>query len=131
MLGWSVGGLVALAIARVVYQFITPFDAHKELIEDRNIAVGYSYGMFMVAAAILLHGIISGEPMAIPFAYEVAFSAGLYIAGLGLLWAGRIALKMMSKFDLDEEIHVKDNPAIGLVEGFSYIGFAIIVHAAL
>lgn len=131
VLGWSVGGLVALFIARIAYNAITPFDANKELVEDRNTAVGISQGFFMVAAAILLHGIISGERMEIPFWYEVAFSTGLYVAGLALLWLGRVALRILSKFDLNEEIHVKDNPAVGVLEGCSYIGFAIIIHAAL
>lgn len=131
ILGWSVGGIVALFVARVAYELITPFDAHKELVEDRNVAVGFSHGFFMIAAAILLHGIIAGDRMPIPFGYEVLLSAGLYIAGLALLWLGRVALRMLAKFDLDEEIHVKDNPAVGLLEGCSYVGFAIIVHAAL
>lgn len=131
ILGWSVGGLAALFVARVAYQLITPFDARKELIEDRNVAVGVSHGLFLVAAAILLHGIIVGERMQVAWWYELLFSTGLYVAGLALLWLGRVALRLLSKFDLDEEIHVNDNPAVGLLEGCSYIGFAIIVHAAL
>ena len=131
VLGWSFGGMAALFLARVAYQFITPFDAHKELVDDRNTAVGLSNGFFMIAAAILLHGIISGEKMAIAWYWEAAYSLGLYIAGLALLWLGRVALRLLAKFDLDEEIHVKDNPAVGILEGCSYIGFAIIVHAAL
>lgn len=131
VLGWSAGGVLALFLARVAYQLITPFDAHKELVEDRNTAVGVSNGFFMIAAAILLHGIISGEKMEIAWYWEVAYSVGLYVAGLALLWLGRVVLRLLAKFDLDEEIHVKDNPAIGILEGCSYIGFAIIVHAAL
>ncbi len=131
ILGWSVGGLAALFLARIAYQLITPFDAHKELVDDRNTAVGFSNGFFMIAAAIILHGIITGERMPIPWWYEASFSAGLYVAGLALLWLGRVVLRALSKFDLDEEIHVKDNPAVGLIEGCSYVGFAIIIHAAL
>lgn len=131
ILGWSLGGLLALFIARVSYQFITPFDARKELVEDRNMAVGISHGMFLIAAAILLHGVIDGERMPVPWWYEIGFMAGLYVAGLALLWLGRVALRLLSKFDLDEEIHVKDNPAVGVLEGCSYVGFAIIIHSAL
>lgn len=131
VLGWSAAGVVALFLSRIAYQLITPFDAHKELVDDRNTAVGISNGFFMIAAAILLHGIISGEPMQLAWYWEAAYSFGLYVAGLALLWLGRVVLRLMAKFDLDEEIHVKDNPAIGILEGCSYIGFAIIVHAAL
>lgn len=131
ILGWSAGGLVALFIARLAYQFMTPFDARKELCEDRNMAVGISHGMFIVAAAILLHGIIVGDRMAIPWWYEFLFMGGLYMAGLALLWLGRVALSILSRFDLDQEIHVNDNPAVGVLEGCSYVGFAIIIHSAL
>ena len=130
-LAWSAGGLIALFVARIAYTLITPFDARKELIEDRNMAVGISHGLFMVAAAVLLHGIIQGEPLGITWWMEILYSSGLYVAGLALLWLGRVALRLLSKFDLDAEIHEKDNPAIGVLEGCSYLGFAIIVHAAL
>lgn len=94
-------------------------------------AVGISHGMFLIAAAILLHGIIVGGRMAIAWWYEGLFMFGLYVAGLALLWLGRVALRLLSKFDLDEEIHVKDNAAVGVLEGCSYVGFAIIIHSAL
>lgn len=131
VLGWSIVGLVALFVARIAYQFITPFDARKELVEDRNMAVGISHGMFIVAAAVLLHGIIVGDRMQVVWWFEGIFMAGLYLAGLALLWLGRVALRLLSRFDLDEEIHVKDNPAVGVIEGCSFIGFAIIIHSAL
>ena len=131
ILSWSLGGLAALFVARLAYQAMTPFDARKELVEDRNMAVGISHGMFLIAAAILLHGIIVGGRMAIAWWYEGLFMFGLYVAGLALLWLGRVALRLLSKFDLDEEIHVKDNAAVGVLEGCSYVGFAIIIHSAL
>ncbi len=131
ILGWSLGGLVALFVARIAYQAITPFDARKELVEDRNMAVGISHGMFVIAAAILLHGIIVGERLAVAWWYEVLILVGLYLAGLALLWLGRVVLRIFSKFDLDEEIHVKDNPAVGVLEGCCYVAFAIIIHSAL
>lgn len=131
ILGWSVGGLIALFIARIAYQVITPFDTRKELLEDRNTAVGVSQGMFILAAAIILHGVIEGERMAVEWWYEILFMGGLYFAGIGLLGVGRLALKLLAGFDLDEEIHVNDNPAVGLIEGFSYLGFAVIIHSTL
>ena len=41
------------------------------------------------------------------------------------------ALRALVRFDLDEEIHVNDNLAVGLIEGSSYLGFAIILHSAI
>jgi uncharacterized membrane protein YjfL (UPF0719 family) len=131
ILGWSVSGLLALFVARIAYTVITPFDVKKELLEDRNMAVGISQGMFMIAAAIVLHGVIDGERMAVPWWYEFLFMGGLYLAGLGLLGIGRLVLRLLAGFNLDEEIHENDNPAVGIIEGCSYVGFAIIIHSAL
>lgn len=131
VVGWSLAGLVALFVARIAYQVLTPFDAREELVRDRNMAVGLSNGMFLVAAAIMLHGIISGEPLGVVWWMEGLVMCGLYLAGLALLGLGRVALRLLVKFDLDEQIHQQDNPAVGALEGCSYVGFAIIIHAAL
>ncbi len=131
VLGWSFGGILALFLARVAYTVITPFDVKKELTEDRNTAVGISQGMFMLASAIILHGVIDGERMPVAWWYEILFMSGLFLAGIGLLGIGRLALRLLIGFDLDEQIHELDNPAVGLIEGFSYVGFAVIMHSAL
>ena len=131
ILAWSVAGLVALFVARIAYKLFTPFDERKELVEDKNAAVGASHGMYLIGAAIILHGLIDGGRTAATWWEDLLLTGGLYLMGLVLLWLGRLALKLLVRFDLDEEIHVKDNVAVGLVEGCSYIGFAIIVHAAL
>ena len=130
-LGWSVAGILALFLARLAYTLFTPFDPHKELVDDQNAAVGASHGMYVVAAAIILHGLIVGEKMAVEWWQEYLYMFALYIAGLFFLWLGRVALRAAVKFDLDEEIHVNDNLAVGILEGCSYLGFAIIVHAAI
>lgn len=130
-IGWSLGGIGALFVARLAYHLMTPFDPRKELCEDQNAAVGASNGMFMVAAAIILHGLIVGEKIVQAWWQDLLLMVGMYLLGLAMLWLGRIALRLLVRFNLDEEIHVKDNLAVGLIEGSSYIGFAIIVHAAL
>jgi hypothetical protein len=129
--GWSLGGIFALFVARIAYNLMTPFDPRKELCDDRNAAVGASHGMFIIAAAIILHGLIVGEKVAKSWWEDLLLMSGMYLVGLAMLWLGRVALRALVHFDLDEEIHVKDNLAVGLVEGASYLGFAIIVHAAL
>jgi uncharacterized membrane protein YjfL (UPF0719 family) len=131
ILGWSAAGLAALFVARIAYTLITPFDVKKELLEDRNLAVGISQGLFLLAAAIILHGVIEGERMPVAWWYEFLFMGGLYLAGIGLLGIGRLVLRLLAGFDLDHEIHENDNPAVGVLEGCSYIGFAIIIHSTL
>ena len=45
-LGVVVGRHASLFLSRKVYDVITPFDADKELTEDKNVAVGISKGGF-------------------------------------------------------------------------------------
>ena len=131
MVAWSLGGILALFVARIAYNIMTPFDAKKELCDDKNAAVGASHGMYIVAAAIILHGLIVGERVATEWYIEMGVMALMYVIALVMLWLGRVALRALVPFNLDEEIHIKDNLAVGLVEGASYLGFAIIVHSAL
>lgn len=132
VLAWSVAGLVALFVSRMAYKLFTPFDERKELTEDQNAAVGASHGMYIIASAIILHGIIVGDRIpGVTWWEELLLMVGLYLGGLVLLWIGRLVLRLLVKFDLDEELHIKDNLAVGLVEGSSYVAFAIIIHAAL
>ena len=131
ILGWSVGGMAALLGAQFVYEALTPFNAKKELVEDQNAAVGVSKGLFMVAAGILLHGIIVGDKLAENWAVELGLMVGLYVVGLALLWLGRLVTVKLSPFDFNDEIHIKDNLAVGIIEGCTYVAFAIIIHSAL
>ncbi len=131
ILGWSGGGILGITIARVAYNIITPFNATKELIEDRNAAVGVSDGAFMIASAIIMHGIIIGERISTNWAIEIGLSLGLYLLGFVLMWIGRMLLVSTTSYDFNRQIHVEDNIAVGLIEGAYYVAFAIVIHSAL
>lgn len=131
ILGWSLGGMAALVMARYAYKVIAPFDVTAELIGDRNTAVGASKGMFQIAAAIILHGLVGGDRMASSLWTDIALVAGLFMLGLLLLWVGRIVLVAATSFDFNKQIHVEDNLAVGLIEGSYFIAFAVIIHGVL
>ena len=142
LIGWGVAGLAILFIARMVYDRITPFDLKKELVGDKNAAVGVSQGMFMMASAIIVHGTISADHVLIDkstmfeveldlWLQEFGVTVVILVLSFALLGLGRFFLSKTLPFDFDREIHESDNLAVGLVEGFFYVAFAIIVHAAL
>ena len=142
LIGWGAAGLVILFVARRVYDRITPYDLKKELVGDKNTAVGVSQGMFMLASAVIVHGTISADHVLIEKStmFEVDLTLWLQEFGVtvvilalsfGLLGLGRAILSRSLPFDFDREIHENDNLAVGLVEGFFYLAFAVIVHAAL
>jgi uncharacterized membrane protein YjfL (UPF0719 family) len=142
LIGWGVAGLVILFIARMVYDRITPFDLKKELVGDKNAAVGVSQGMFMLASSIIVHGMISADHVLIEkstmfevdmdlWLQEFGVTLVILVLSFSLLGLGRLFLSKTLPFDFDHEIHENDNLAVGLVEGFFYVAFSIIVHAAL
>jgi uncharacterized membrane protein YjfL (UPF0719 family) len=52
-------GLVALAVGRWVLHRTVPFSMDKEVVEERNVAVGVVEAGFFVALAILIHSVVS------------------------------------------------------------------------
>ncbi|TXD33774.1 DUF350 domain-containing protein [Lujinxingia vulgaris] len=131
ILGWSLGGMAALVLARYAYKVIAPFDVNAELVGDRNTAVGASKGMFQIAAAIILHGLVGGDRMASTLWADIALVAGLFLLGLLMLWVGRVILVAATSFDFNKQIHEEDNLAVGLIEGSYFIAFAVIIHGVI
>ena len=129
LLGWSLGGIIALFLSRQVYDIITPFDADKELTEDKNVAVGISKGGFLVGSAIIL-GLIQGQKLD-DILMEIGVTAGFLALCFVLLWLGRIVLVKTTSFDFNHHIHEADNVAVGWVEGAFYVALAIVIHGAL
>ena len=131
LLGWSLGGMLALFLSRKVYDVITPFDADKELTEDKNVAVGISKGGFLVGSAIILHGLIQGQKLHDDLFMEAGVTAGFLLLCFVLLWLGRFVLVKTTAFDFNHHIHEADNVAVGWVEGAFYVALAIVIHGAL
>ncbi len=129
--GWSVAGIAALFASRKIYDVMTPFVVDKELIQDKNTAVGYSKALFMVAVAIILHGVISGDKVSNQLWVEAVNVGVLLSVALVILALGRLVLVKTTKCDFDHEIHEVQNTALGLVEGGWYVALAIIIHAAV
>jgi len=129
--GWSLAGIVALFASRKIYDFMTPFEVDKELVQDKNTAVGYSKALFMVAVAIILHGVISGDKTSPELWVEVVNVTVLLAVALLILAIGRLILVKAANCDFDHEIHEVQNTALGLIEGGWYVALAIIIHAAV
>ena len=52
-------GLISLSYGRRVLDWLTPFDLNKEIVIDRDNAVGLVEGGFYVSMAVIIHGIIA------------------------------------------------------------------------
>ena len=131
LLGWSAGGILALFAARKMYDVMTPFDVEKELVEDKNVAVGASKALYMVAVAIIIHGLLSGDKLSPDLMTEITYCILLLVGSFLILALGRWLLVKVASFDFDHEIHETQNTALGFVEGGWYVALALIIHSAL
>ena len=131
LLGWSAVGIVALFVARKVYDLMTPFDVEHELVKDRNLAVGISKGMFLTAIGILVHGLLSSGKVSKDIYVELLLTLVLLVISFVIMALGRWLLVKSTSVDFDSEIHEKNNTALGLMEGSWYVALAIIISAAL
>ena len=124
---WIVGQ-IALVIASLVYNAITPFDIHQEIEKD-NVAVGVAFAGVIIAignvARIGVSGdFISWESNLSFFAVEVAF--GLLMLPVVRLVTDKLLLPGQK---LTDELVNQENPNIGAaaIEAFSYIAASMLI----
>ncbi|WP_304131899.1 DUF350 domain-containing protein [Mesonia mobilis] len=124
---WAIGQVVLIITTRV-YNMITSYNIHKHLEED-NFAVGIGYAGALIAISIIIKFGISGV---FDDWTDVVFEAGVEILiGLLLLPLMRYLTDkiLLPGANLTEEIINQEKPNIGasLIEGFAYIGGAILL----
>ena len=137
--------LICLFIGRKVYDWITPYDLNYQTAEVDNPAVGISQAGFYLAIGIIVHASVSGQvnyelftfidpenPTRLMILGAELITTGIYV-GLGLICLsyGRRVLDWLTPFDLNKEIVVDRNNAVGLVEGGFYVSMAVIIHCLL
>ena len=110
-----------------------------------NPAVGISQAGFYLAIGIIVHASVSGQvnyelftfidpenPTRLMILGAELITTGIYV-GLGLICLsyGRRVLDWLTPFDLNKEIVVDRNNAVGLVEGGFYVSMAVIIHGII
>jgi uncharacterized membrane protein YjfL (UPF0719 family) len=124
---WFIGQ-IALLIASIIYNVITPFDVHEHIEKD-NVAVGIGFAGALIAIANLIRFGLSGD-------FE-SWQISLTDTGIELL-IGLVLLPVMRFLSdkillpgerLTDEIINQEKPNIGaaIIEAFSYIGGSIII----
>ena len=123
---YSLGGIVALNVARVVVDKLVlhRFSTEKEIIEDRNAGTGaVEFGVY-VGTALVIAGSISGE-------------GGGPLTALAFFALGMVALILYSYFyqlltsmDVHDEIE-RDNTAVGVALGANLIAIGVVALKAV
>lgn len=123
-------GQVTLAAMAHLFEFITPFDLHAEIVEKKNMAAAIGYSGALIAVGLILHNAVKGD--FVSWATDLR-SYALYCLPLLLLWPVRKLVVdgvMLSFKNLDHEIAVDRNVGVGLIEASVYIGFALLFTMA-
>ena len=123
---YSLGGIVALNVARVVVDKLVlhRFSTEKEIIEDRNAGTGaVEFGVY-VGTALVVAGSISGEGGG-PLTSLVFFALGM--AAL-ILYS--YIYQLLTSMDVHDEIE-RDNTAVGVALGANLIAVGVVALKAV
>ena len=125
---WGVGQVI-LVIAGILYNFITPYDIHKEIEKD-NVAAGVSFAGYLIATGLIIG--LSAEGDFYSWAYNLKKYVGYTLLCLVLLPIVRILTDkvLLPTESLSKEIAGQEKPNVGAayIEGFSYIAAALAVY---
>lgn len=120
-------GQLCLFIMSLIYQLITPYDVHREISENKNLAAAFGF-----AGAIIAFGIILSNAAGGSFTTwgESLRSFAKMAAPVLLIYPIRIVVAnglMLSFRNLNREIAADKNIGAGLIEAVTYVGIALIV----
>jgi len=121
-------GLVSLILVTSFYNWILPFDLHKEIEKD-NVAVGVSFAGVLVATGNIVRYAIQGD--FVSWGHDLLFFIGVLIFGAIVLPVARC---VVDKFILpgqrltDELVHQdKANIGAGAVEASVYVALSFLI----
>ncbi len=122
---WLFGQLV-LVLAGFLFQKITPYNIHDEVRKSPS-AASYSMAGFLIAT-----GLIAGESLkglGSDYLFNLANSSLLSLWGLFLLLLSRglIDTILLPKSRISDEIAKRDNVAVGIVVGASFVIMALFI----
>jgi len=119
---YFVAGQIAFIAYGYLYQKIATYDLHEEIEKD-NAAVGFGFGMHLVAIAILLGGYLARSESL------VGLVVWFFIASF-LLFVSRFLIDkvILPKSRLDDEMAKDQNWGAALIAGIAAIGVALIIN---
>ena len=116
-------GQIAFILTGLCYQKCTSYDIHAEIEKD-NVAAGVSFGMTLIAVAILLNGYVMRSDSLVGFVVWVPLSIILLLTSRYL-----VDKAILPSSPIDHEISVDQNWGVALIEGGTAIGIALVLNA--
>lgn len=124
-------GQLWLALAALVFEAVTPFAWREEIVKQRNLAAALAFSGVVMAAGLLLRNAVAGPFTGWDHDLWAFFLDGLplllLVPARPLLAAGVV----LGRRNLNHEIAEDRNVAAGLLEGTTYLGFALLILGLL
>jgi len=120
-----------LYLGKLLHDLLTPFNIDKELTTNDNKAIAVSYAGYIVAQAIIIHGVVSGEETT--FVNDLLMTGFWSLLGMILLnIAGLLNDKIiLGTFHNSKELVEDRNIGVGAVQAGSFIGAAFVLDGIL
>lgn len=124
---WAIGQIM-LVLAAYVYNFITPYDIHKEIEKD-NVAAGVSFAGALIAMGVIVG--LAAERDFYSWSEDLTGFILIALSGLVILPLVRILTDkvLLPTVKLTDEIAGQEKPNIGAayIEAFSYIAASFVI----
>ena len=125
VIAFFTAGQLVLCVFGWLFNWLTPFDIHKE-IESDNVAAGVSFAGTIVALGLILMRGILGPFISWALNFEIFFSTAL-VGVVSLVIIRFFTDKVMIRgADLNKEISSDRNIAAALIEAVCAISFAML-----
>jgi uncharacterized membrane protein YjfL (UPF0719 family) len=118
-------GQLALFLTALTYQWITPYDIHKEINDNSNLAVALGYAGALLATGIIVQNATSGDM--ISWEESLRDFARMLIPLL-LFWPVRWLIVnglLLNWGNVNKEVVQDKNVGAGILEAITYIGIAL------
>ena len=131
ILFWMLGQ-IGLVVGSRVFRSMKQFDVHRLLEYDGNVAVGLSFGAFLIGVGIIVRGALIGSGLT-SFSNEIVRILILSTIGVGVLAAlhASIGRYLLGGMNLVEEVEMNHNSAIGSVVAAVTVGMALLIGELL
>lgn len=138
--GYLAVAMVFLLVAKLVFDWFTPYSLDKELTEKDNPAAGilitgYLLGVLAVICSVFMDDGSGGYEVPTIAIFQEEMKGVAIYGGMGILFlflAGIINDKfILNKFSNEKEIIEKQNMSVATIMGMTYIGSGLIIGGSI
>ncbi len=105
------------------------FSITKEILEDKNLGVGFCVAGVCIASGLVLNGALTGFSQ--NFAYGLRDIVIYWLLGQVVFVLGAFVYHKIKKYDVHELIEYDDNVAVGIGFGAFLVSLGVVVRASM